>query len=69
MRISFGSLHRIGLILAAPLVLAMGAAHPPQGARAPEKAALVLIGATVIDGTGGPPIPDAVVIVEGDRIV
>src|SRR5262245_62140686 len=69
MRINFSSPHSIGLILAASLVLAVGAARSPQGARAPEKAALALIGATVIDGTGGPPIPDAVVIVEGDRIV
>jgi imidazolonepropionase-like amidohydrolase len=29
---------------------------------------LVLDGGTVIDGTGGPPIPDAVVVIEGTRI-
>lgn len=30
---------------------------------------LVLRGATLIDGTGRPPVPDAVVVVQGDRIV
>ena len=29
---------------------------------------LVLEGGTLIDGTGGPPIPDAVVVIEGSRI-
>jgi imidazolonepropionase-like amidohydrolase len=29
---------------------------------------LAIVGATVIDGTGRPPIPDAVLVVEGDRI-
>jgi imidazolonepropionase-like amidohydrolase len=69
MHFNVSSLHRIGLTLAAPLVLAVVAANPPQGVRGPENAALALIGATVIDGTGAPPIPDAVVIVEGERIV
>ena len=27
-----------------------------------------LVGATLIDGTGRPPIPDAVVVVDGDHI-
>ncbi|MDX2060412.1 MAG: amidohydrolase family protein [Gemmatimonadales bacterium] len=34
---------------------------------APERVALV--GATVIDGTGAPPVPDATILVEGDSIV
>src|SRR5215472_13069121 len=29
---------------------------------------LVLAGATLIDGTGRPPLPDAAVVIEGDRI-
>lgn len=69
MRINFRSLHRIGLILAGSLVLSGVATHLPQSAGPPDRGVLALIGATVIDGTGGPPIPDAVVIVEGDRIV
>ncbi len=31
--------------------------------------ALVIRGATLIDGNGGPPIPDAVVVIQGDRFV
>jgi len=34
-----------------------------------RKGALAITGATLIDGNGGPAVPDAVVIVEGDRIV
>jgi imidazolonepropionase-like amidohydrolase len=33
-----------------------------------RRGALVISGATLIDGRGGPPIPDAVVVIEGDRI-
>ena len=33
-----------------------------------RKGALVITGATLIDGTGGAPLADAVVIIEGDRI-
>src|SRR5262245_26345051 len=36
-----------------------------QGGRAMIR---VLTGATLIDGTGAPPVPNAVVIVDGDRI-
>ena len=32
------------------------------------KAPLAILGATIIDGKGGPPFPDGVVIIEGDRI-
>jgi len=32
-------------------------------------ATIAIVGATLIDGRGGPPIPDAVVVVRGDRIV
>ena len=32
-------------------------------------AALVLAGGTVIDGYGNAPIPDGVVVIEGDRIL
>jgi imidazolonepropionase-like amidohydrolase len=30
---------------------------------------VAIVGATLIDGTGGPPVPDAIVVVRGDRIV
>lgn len=42
-------------------------AFSPFGAAAQERP-LVLQGGTLIDGTGAPPIPDAVVIVDGKRI-
>jgi imidazolonepropionase-like amidohydrolase len=32
------------------------------------KTALVITGATLIDGNGGTPVPDSVVVIEGDRI-
>lgn len=38
---------------------------PPAG----QGTALAIVGATLIDGRGGPPVPDSVVLVEGDRIV
>ena len=34
-----------------------------------RNATLIINGGTLIDGTGGPPIPDAAVVVSGDRIV
>src|SRR5262249_53582805 len=54
------SVRRIVSILAGSLVLTGVAAHPPQSARAPENAASALIGATVINGTSGPLMSDAI---------
>lgn len=39
---------------------------PPSGAAAEQ---IVLVGGTLIDGNGGAPVKDALVIIEGDRIV
>ncbi|HKY91188.1 MAG TPA: amidohydrolase family protein [Nevskiaceae bacterium] len=36
---------------------------------APARAALVVVGATLIDGNGAAPIPDSAVVIEGDRVV
>ena len=30
---------------------------------------IAIVGATLIDGRGGPPVPDSVVVIRGDRIV
>ena len=38
-------------------------------AAAAQAAALVLAGGTVIDGYGNPPIPDGIIVIEGDRIL
>lgn len=50
------------------LVLVTSLACGPDG-ESPPPPALAFAGATVIDGTGRPPIADAVLLVEGDRIV
>lgn len=49
------------------LLLSLALSSAPLAQRAPNPP-LVFTGATVIDGTGAPPIPDAVVVIEGDRI-
>jgi imidazolonepropionase-like amidohydrolase len=36
---------------------------------AAQAAAIVLAGGTVIDGYGNPPIPDGIIVIEGDRIL
>lgn len=40
-----------------------------QSAQAPVKATLAVVGGFLLDGYGGPPKPNAVVLVEGDKIV
>lgn len=52
---------RLALVLAA-LVLLAG----PRPAAAAE--GLAIVGATLVDGTGAPPLPDAVIVIEGGRI-
>ncbi len=39
-----------------------------QVAKPPETSVIAIVGATLIDGRGGPPVSDAVVIVKGERI-
>src|ERR1700747_1699965 len=44
---------------------------PPASAKAQQTASsqpLVIVGGTLIDATGNPPIEDAVVVIEGERI-
>src|SRR5262249_14910266 len=43
-----------------------GASH---SARERRRAMEVLLGATLIDGTGASPVPDAAVVIDGERIV
>lgn len=57
---------RRGLCLALALGMVAGCRH--GGTPIPENA-LVVRNGTVIDGTGGPPIVDGVVLVRGDRVV
>lgn len=55
------------------VLLICPAAWPQQesgvAASQPSKPVLVISGGTLIDGTGAAPIPDSVVVIEGDRIV
>ena len=51
-----------GALVAAALIAAAPAPPPSR------PGGFAIVGATVIDGTGGPARPDAIVVVEGDRI-
>ena len=50
-----------------PTLLALLLQASPPATQA-ETSVLALVGATVFDGTGGPPIPDATVLVAGSRL-
>jgi hypothetical protein len=54
----------LGLFLV--LVCGVGAAH--LGGQAPQQQALVIDGGTLIDGNGGAPVPNSVVVIQGNRI-
>ena len=60
------------LVIVAAIVAAMVAlSFHPQGwaQQTPAGRVLVLKGATLIDGTGQPPVPNAVVVIEGDKVL
>lgn len=56
------------LALGLSLVLLFGGYHRLPTAQAQQPAALVIEGGTLIDGNGGTPLPDAVVIIQGNKI-
>ncbi len=67
-----GSALRSLLVAACLATLALvGACEPAArpSAAAPAQNFTAIVGATLVDGTGGPAVEDAVVLVEGDRIV
>src|SRR4051794_10446165 len=57
---------RLLLVLAAIAAAAAASVAPRLSAAGPD--AFAIVGATLLDGTGGPPLPDAIVVVEGERI-
>jgi imidazolonepropionase-like amidohydrolase len=57
---------RVALALAAAAVAGVIASRATT--RAAEAGGFAIVGATLIDGTGGPARPDSVVVVQGDRI-
>lgn len=52
----------------ATAVAALAAALACAGAPAAAEQALVLSGGTIVDGYGGPPLHDGVIVIEGERI-
>ena len=61
-------LHRVFAVLASVGVLVVAASTARPSAQTPAARVTAITGATLIDGNGGAPVPDAVVIVTGDRI-
>jgi N-acyl-D-amino-acid deacylase len=54
------------------ITLAFAIASPLEDARSLQTSGsefTAIIGATLIDGSGGPPIPNSVVVIQGDRII
>jgi imidazolonepropionase-like amidohydrolase len=60
-----GLLSGVVFLALACSALAANAAHASKTA---SPRFIVIRGATLIDGTGGPPVPDAVIVIEGERI-
>ncbi|MYJ17936.1 MAG: amidohydrolase family protein, partial [Gemmatimonadetes bacterium] len=53
---------------AALVATAALAAVPPQPAATQSQPAIAIVGATIIDGNGGPPLTDGTLVTGGDRI-
>ena len=51
------------------LAAACGGSAPPTPKPAPVARSIAIVGATLWDGTGGPPVPNAVTLVRNDRIL
>jgi len=63
--VPLGSLFNPGLLCAAIL---LAASTVPAAAVQPPDGAIAIVGATIIDGNGGPPLSNATIVVEGRRI-
>src|SRR5690242_3516879 len=53
------------------LIVAVFVSLPPNGSATPyqEPQPIAIVGATLIDGSGGAPVTDSVVVLKGDSIV
>lgn len=60
---------RLGLAAALAIAAFVAAASSVAVTARQAPAAVAVVGGFLIDGFGGPPLPDAVVLIEGDRIV
>lgn len=58
----------LGTVLMTSAVLVALGASLPDGARGQQQGALVIQGGTLIDGLGGAPIQNSVIVVQGNRI-
>ncbi len=63
-----GSLLACLVILGAPLAARSADADGGAHSSADLVAARALVGATLLDGTGGPPVDDAVVVLRGGQV-
>lgn len=55
-------------VLASCIALLFWLAPRPTAAQAQQQATLVIDGGTLIDGSGGAPVPNALIIIQGNRI-
>jgi imidazolonepropionase-like amidohydrolase len=58
---------RVSLLIVLAVAVAPSSRRQLE-AQQPSDAAVAIVGATVIDGNGGPPLPDVTVVVKGNRI-
>jgi len=63
-----GGLHRSGFVIVALSIGIFLLPQPGRSQESPQGVLLVLKGATAIDGLGHPPIRNAVIVIEGDKI-
>src|ERR1700680_4992288 len=64
-KLHFEPWRRSALLL---LLLLLAISYSPSPARSQQPAALVIEGGTLIDGNGGAPLRDSVVVIEGSKI-
>src|ERR1700740_3462934 len=56
-------------VASAVMILAFGSSHAALDAQESADLVTAIVGATLIDGTGGSPLRDTTVVIKGSRIV